>query len=63
MHENLSPTEDLRRWFEAERERGLVDVKFYPGTERDAVVRDAASDAVDVLRADVEANDVSDEPF
>ena len=51
--------EQLNEWFEkARRERGLVDVKFYPGDRRDILLREAAGEALKAVTNRSTANHV-----
>lgn len=52
-------------WLAAERERGLIDVKFFPGCERDVLDRAALKDFLGMMtcRNEGEFVDITAEAF
>lgn len=57
----LLTIEQLQRWFDEEKARGLVDVKFFAGRSSDALVRDIAAEVLDLVHGRTECTDVTDQ--
>lgn len=51
-----SPIEKAQRWIREERENGLVDVKFYPGSDRDALVEEVIRNFLQMIESRQQGN-------
>ena len=54
--------EKLQEWYEKEKKEGrLIDIRFYPGTNRDALIEDAAREVYEVVTGVRESYDLTNE--
>lgn len=52
--------EKLQKWYEQEKKEGrLVDIGFYPGENRDALIEDAAREVYEVVTGARESYDLT----
>ena len=53
--------DELREWGERERANGLVDLKFFPGSSSDTLVRDAAEEVCKAAAETLDCEDVTNQ--
>jgi len=58
----MKETEKLKAWAETEKAKGLFDIKFFPGTDRQVSIEEAARVAREALESD-DYIDITNEPL
>ena len=54
--------EKLQEWYAKEKKEGrLIDIRFYPGENRDALIEDAAREVYEVVTGVRESYDLTNE--
>jgi hypothetical protein len=57
-------SKQLRDWFEKEKsEHGLIDMKFFPGTDREQLLDDVAREVLEVVTGKREVDEWTEVPF